>query len=549
VRAQLYLRLGQFDAAKEDLKNAESLLNRENDADLPELINVYVAWGAYFHQQGSFAQAEVKLLGAYKLAQNRAGEHHIWTASIGKELGKVYLAQGNKDRMAESQFENSDKELKQQSPTHPYRIDTLAALGALCLKDNALDQAKLHYEAALDIAGKRFGDIHPDLAQSLTGLAIVDAARKDSQAALGKFEEARRNFRAINRTLLPSMSDFEQLAFLEKGGGARCEQATFRMTDRQSLHQALSLGLAAKPGDKELVEKSAEWLINGKAVTLQAMAERELMKRDTRDPAIQKLATELAEVRNRIAALDSLGQTAAGAPSEQLERLAEMEAALSKKLAEKAYRPAGYAAWVGLEEVRKALTDDEVLIDIVRLSVYDIEKLAWSKEEQYVAWIINGKKTDIVALGAANEIDQAVASVRAQIENDVVKAVDGSLRDEDEAKLQQKLKPLSGLVVTKLYDQIKEYKRWIVSPDGELGQISWAALLLPVTTDPYVVTKHSVRYVNEYDPKADAKLRLIAIASNVVSKLGDPTTPEGRAQLFKRKYPLRWGKPKRARSR
>ena len=67
---------------------------------------------------------------------------------------------------------------------------------------------------------------------------------------------------------------------------------------KSDLHAALSLALARRD-DPEAVGRSAGWVLNGKAVAQEALAQRALLARDRDDPA----AARLAAVRNQLAAL------------------------------------------------------------------------------------------------------------------------------------------------------------------------------------------------------------------------------------------------------
>ena len=98
--------------------------------------------------------------------------------------------------------------------------------------------------------------------------------------ALGRggrvLDRARRVVRRHIARVLPALAETEQFTFL-------------KANDEDHLHIALSLALARRD-DPEAVARSAGWVLNGKAVAQEALAERALLARDRNDPAAARLA-------------------------------------------------------------------------------------------------------------------------------------------------------------------------------------------------------------------------------------------------------------------
>ena len=110
--------------------------------------------------------------------------------------------------------------------------------------------------------------------------------------------------------------------------------------------------------------RSAGWVLNGKAVAQEALAQRALLARDRDDPA----AARLAAVRQQLAAL-TLASPKPGQEQErrqELDRLTAQERELSKEVGQNLGRPARDDPWVAPEEVRRALPADAVLVEIAR---------------------------------------------------------------------------------------------------------------------------------------------------------------------------------------
>src|SRR4029077_12035246 len=87
---------------------------------------------------------------------------------------------------------------------------------------------------------------------------LVSAANGDVRGAGAELETARRSVRRFLAEALPGMSEREQLFVLDR-------------FDRFNLHTALGLG-PAYAADPDVAARTAEWLLNGKAVAHDALA-------------------------------------------------------------------------------------------------------------------------------------------------------------------------------------------------------------------------------------------------------------------------------------
>ena len=103
----------------------------------------------------------------------------------------------------------------------------------------------------------------------------------------------------------------------------------------------------------------------------ESLAQVALLSRDGSDPAVADLAHQLLAVRNDLAA-ETLRGPAPGEEERHHQELAwldEQEQTLAKQLGLATGRPARDDPWVELDEVRKALPADAVLVEIARLDL------------------------------------------------------------------------------------------------------------------------------------------------------------------------------------
>src|SRR5262249_40579542 len=151
------------------------------------------------------------------------------------------------------------------------------------------------------------GEAHPDYADSLNLLALLYALRGRWEEAARTADQASRVIRRHIRDVLPGLSVPQQLNFL-------------RTKHVPSFHQTLSLGLARR-ADVEVVGRSAGWVLNGKAVAQEALAEVTLLSQDSNSGPVADLARQLIAVRTELANL-TLREPAPGQEARRRQELA-----------------------------------------------------------------------------------------------------------------------------------------------------------------------------------------------------------------------------------
>src|SRR5262249_6260665 len=139
--------------------------------------------------------------------------------------------------------------------------------------------------------------------------------------AVAHADKARRELRRYTRSVLPALSEHEQLEFL----GNR---------EARSLHEALATALEAG-ADRAAVETAAAWVLNGKGLAQEAVAQRTLLARGTTDPRLAAVTREWLAIRYRLAKLslaDSGSVTSPEARNRELAALTAREQSLAAQL-------------------------------------------------------------------------------------------------------------------------------------------------------------------------------------------------------------------------
>jgi len=358
----------------------------------------------------------------------------------------------------------------------------LQTLSGLYVRKGELGKAEKTLDRALDIERTALGQIHPNVASILTDKGMVLSRQKRCREAARAFDQARRVEHRYVSEMLPTLSDSQQLTFLNNG----------------YVHDyAKALSLALVQADyAEVREATAVWLLNGKAVAQQALAQTMLVARDSADAAGDRRVQELLAVRSQLARL-ALSIPKAGQEErrqKQCDQLAERERELINALGLAGVRLTRPRPWTELADVRAKLDEGKVLVDFARFVPrnFDLDAFDQREAERYVAWVITARDgVHVVDLGPAEPIDAAVQALCQGLAT-AHKTISQSGEPEAERALRPALADVSRLVLKPLQTHIDKYRHWYISPDANLWRIPWEALL---DGDQYLIEKHTISYL------------------------------------------------------
>ncbi len=290
--------------------------------------------------------------------------------------------------------------------------------------------------------------------------------RREALDAMDRAVPARR----LLELYLPTLDETAQLAYMKD-------------VDQPRLHMALAQGLA-HPEESGISDLGAAWTINGKAVTLDALARQNLLARDPKNAESRQFSQELQEVYSAQASL-TYGWTPGrrDRTNQLLNRLSEREANWFRRIGESNRQTSqgGGGSWVELATVRKTLPKDSVLIELIRLQPPRAGKKPSKPSDEpavYAAWIIPGghdAPVQMINLGPADVIEAAVAACGARPTRPGEQAALLAWRARAERRVLVTLRKLAELILDPLYPHLAGVKRWYLSPDAVLWLVPWAA--------------------------------------------------------------------------
>lgn len=484
--AALYFGMGQFEKAesihKQNLKVFEATLGQNHPSVASVVLNLALA----YQKQKRYDEAEAMYKRALDIRRKILASDHPSISLTLHNFGQLYTERGDYPQALTTLEEARSSRLKTFGPNHTTVGFTNMAIGDVHLALLKFDEAKTSYEEALRIRQSQLPETHPDLAYTHTAMGEVHAAAANWDSSADHFDLARRGFRRHIDQNLPSLPELDQVTFL-------------KYVDEPYLHSALSLSLA-QPQNQKVIDYSAGWVLNGKAVSQQALAQRALIARDTTNAQLATAVKALLVIRKQLASLMMVSDSKAADPARQsrIDELVRQEQSQSRKLSEEGGRSPGSTAWIETADVRKALQEDSVLVEIVRFKKYDFGNPAAKDEERpghYVAWIIpksEGDKIRLIDLGDAAKIDELVRAARTALKQ-APELIRENGEEEAEKMLQPPLRSLAGSILNPLLEAVGQSKTVYLSPDSLLWLVPWSAL--PLEEGQYAIEKFDIRFL------------------------------------------------------
>jgi len=482
-QAMVYWMMGKQELAVRYMRRCQFILEDEYGENHPDVATVLNNMAMVLVELGEQEEAERNLVRSVTIYDQAFGENSVMSARPLSNLSAIYIRKGDFDQ-ALAVVRRSATILEAQFGTeHPDLGYALNQIGILQLAMQDYRGAEVSLKTSLKIWEAKLGDAS-ETAQCLSNLALLYSTDGRWSDAVQASNRARHILRRYVRNVLPTLSESEQLEFLEK-------------RVRPEYHKAISLALA-RPDDVRLIELSAEWVLNGSALTQETLAQSMLLARRSNLPAQHSRLQELVAVRKRLANLSLAG--AAGDDQQLAETrlaLTQNEQALAKQITLAAGDASQRDPWVHLADVRKRLPAGTVLVQFARFEVFKPDLRQWEETStfHYAAWIVppaGPRKVQFVNLGPAEVIDRAADAAQAAIAATTQK-IDRVGEARATAELNKPLSDLAALTLGPLRQAVDGYDHWMLSPDASLWLVPWCAL--PLATDTYVIEKHTLSYL------------------------------------------------------
>ena len=480
----VYGQRSQLDKAKTTFERALEMSKRLLGPDHERVGYAMLNYGACLAQLGNLDECLKNMEGALAIFEKHKGLVHRETMLVRGNLALIYGAVGKEQEADDLYKETLAEARKRLGNQHPDMAHLLRSHGTSLLMRGQHAPAGEAFRESHAILEKNAGSSHPQGPLSLILEAECHARSGDWKQAMETGDRGFRMQGQLATNVLPGISESEQLDFLATHGTV-------------SGFNALSLAVA-QPENQAVVDRTAEWTLNAKAMRWTVLSERARRLRLTGDPELDRAKRELLDLRERLAALAIRGPEN-GAFKEFADEVVDLTRRVDEgavKLASAGAATGEIRAWRTLDEVRAAIPKDAVLIELALHYGCDFTQPSTATRNPiYGAWIIppaGGGNVRFTYLGLASEIEQSIAAARQTIADSSANI--GTLGEkQSEEQSREALDALAKHILRPLESAVTKSPRWIVSADGALWLVPWAAL--PLENKSYVVEQHTICFV------------------------------------------------------
>src|SRR6266511_2059845 len=473
TRACVYEYLGKYAEAEPLYKRALDIREKALGKDHPSTAISLNSLASLYDLHGKYAEAEPLYRRSLDIREKALGKDHPSTATGISNLARIYDSQG---RYAEAEplYKRAiDIYEKALGKDHPITANSINNLGTHYRRQGKYAEAEPLYKRALDIREKSLGNDHPGTVIDLNCLSALYMAKGDLAQAV-KFQS--RANAGSERDLVANLvigSERQKLAYL-----AILSDETDRI---------LSLHLRYAPNDPAAGALAATMILQRKGRALDATSQNLNALRSRFNAEDQALLDRLTETRSQIARLVLSGPQKMTIEQHR-DRIKALEDQADKDEADISRRSDEFRAQslpVTLEAVRAAIPPDSALIEFTSYRPFNAKAANVYEaygQPRYVAYVLRHEgEIEWKELGDAKSIDTAIATLRKALRDPRRGDVKRPARAVD-AKVFQPVRPLLG-----------DMTRLLISPDGQLNLIPFAALV--DERGRYVVERYSISYL------------------------------------------------------
>ncbi len=454
--ASMYRARGDYEKAEPYYQRALVLWEKARGADNPSVALHLVNLGDLYRAMGEFAKAEPLYQRALVLREKGFGKEHRFVADC--IFGQAELAKEKGDLAQAEALHVKVLAMREKllGPDHIEVALSLQLLAAIYRQQGKFAAAEPLLNRALNIRERALGLENPDVAASLTDLALLNLAEgnvNQTIALLSKSNDVTE--RDLCRNLVT---------------GSERQKLLYLVTTNPKTDVTISLHAQTAPKNRDALRAGLTVVLRRKGRGLDAMAEsiEELQRRAA--PEDRGLLSELARAKTRLSSLILRGPDTQTSEAYQAQikdltdQVDQIEAKVSVRSAE--YR--AQTQPISLESIQKAVPDDAALVEFVSYRPYDAKTDTFATRH-YLAYVLTRTGDPKWAdLGEAEPIEAAVGDLRQTL---------SSAKKDLENEVKPAARKLEKLVMKPVRSLIGSRKHLLISPDGALNLIPFAALM------------------------------------------------------------------------
>ena len=466
--ALLYHRRADYERAESQYLQALAIKERIRGPDDPTVAETAANLGAVYYASAQYEKAVQVLRRALAIQEKHLAPNHASLATTSFNLAAVYVDQGDYTN-AEVLFQRAltiDEQVL--DPRHPRLAVRLVGLAETLRLKGEYTRAEGLYQRALQIREQALGQGHPQVADTLIAYSLLRHATGDNAAAVDLLTQGATLREDTLSLVLTTGSEEAKRLYLTK------------LVDETNI--AASIHLRSAPTSTTAAELALTNIMQRKGRSLDAMAGHLATLRSRLDEKDRELFAQLSDAQGRLAKLVLSGvstdEQRSGVVSARNE-IGRLEQTISLRSAE--YR--AVSKKVTLTEVQKALPPRAVLLEFVSYRPFFVRNARDTAfgVPRYAVYVLGDAGIASADLGEASVIEKEVQRFRAALSNP------------DTVDVRERGRALYQLLVQPIATSLHDVQHLVISPDGALNLIPFAALI--GRDDRYLIERYTISYV------------------------------------------------------
>jgi CHAT domain-containing protein/lipopolysaccharide biosynthesis regulator YciM len=471
--AALYQAMGDYLKMESAGQRALAIYEKVLGPDAPDIGNTVLSLGNARYLSGDIEHAEPLYQRALNIYEKALGPEHPLVALALNNLAEVYHDRRQFAQAEPLYLRSLAIREKKLGELHADVGQSLNNLGNLYRDQGDYEKAEQFYRRALSTREQALGPEHPDVVSTLSHISLMYMAQ-------GNFTEAEKfQSRAIAIS--------ERNAALTLSAGAERQKLAYLDSLSEQLDRAVTLNVGLAPEQTAARDLALTTVLQRKGRVQDALSESLVSLRRRLNSEDAKLLDRFNETTSRLSRLVFTGPQELTA--EEFERRSkELNEEREQLEAEIARRSAEFRAQsqpVTIDAVRRALPSNAALLEFVSyrpLSPKGITTKERYGAPRYVVYVIrNQGEIRWRELGGTKEIDGAVQAFRQ------------ALRNPQRKDTEQLARALDELVMQPVRMLLGAATQLLVSPDGELNLVPFAALV--DEQGRYLIQRYSFAYL------------------------------------------------------
>jgi CHAT domain-containing protein/Tfp pilus assembly protein PilF len=469
--AKLYFNKGDDEKAESFHRRALAIREKTLGSEHIAISLTYLA--DIYKEKGEYAKAEPLYRRALAILEKARGPDHPDVAIPLNNFANLYHSRGEYATAESLNLRALAIKEKARGPDHPDVATSLNNLANVYRRRGDHAKAESFYRRALGIIERSYSPEHLYVADILDNLVLLSEAKGDVAQAiafLGRANAVSEHNLALNITT-----------------GSEREKLVYLTTQSKRVDRTISYHVNYAPNDLKVRSLAAAIILQRKGRALDATSQNLNALRSRFSTEDRALLDQLTDTRSQIAKL-VLGGPQRMTVEQYRKRIKELEDQAEQYEAAIGRRSKEFRALslpVTLAAVQAAIPANAALIEFASYRPFNAKAAkddeAYGKP-RYVAYVLRHEgEIQWKELGDVNIIDKAIVALRKALRNPNRTDVKSIARAVDR-QVFQPLRPLIG-----------ETTQLIISPDGLLNLIPFAALV--DQRGRYLVERYSISYL------------------------------------------------------